>query len=360
MTGGSTSERLSNFSKAGGFGEFDTLNEKVRAARDAMQPMIEDAKKLGPDGELVAAIAQGSFAIADSMTAAFESGAKGMDKAAGIAQAVGDTIGAVNSIMQANISASIAKLDEQIAAEKKRDGKSAQSVAKIQAMEKKQEAFKRKAFETNKKMLMAQTVANTAAGIMKAIAQGGMAGIVIGSIIAAMGAAQLAVIAGTSYQGGSGSSAANVPKSISVGKRDGSVDLAKSSGGAGELGYLRGESGTGGPENFKRGFAGVRYRAEGGNAGIVVGEQGPELFVPETPGRVVANDDVGGGGMQNVNFSINAVDAAGVEDLLVNQRGNIIGMLREASNSYGQPFMEKVNTQVYSGGGQGISRYGAG
>ena len=67
--------------------------------------------------------------------------------------------------------ASIAKLDEQIAAEKKRDGKSAQSVAKIQAMEKKQEAFKRKAFETNKKMLMAQTVANTAAGIMRAIAR---------------------------------------------------------------------------------------------------------------------------------------------------------------------------------------------
>ena len=101
MTGGSTSERLSNFSKAGGFGEFDTLNEKVRAAREAMQPMIEDAKKLGPEGELVAAIAQGSFAIADSMTAAFESGATGMEKAAGIAQAVGDTIGAVNSIMQA-------------------------------------------------------------------------------------------------------------------------------------------------------------------------------------------------------------------------------------------------------------------
>ena len=358
--GGSTSERLSNFSKAGGFGQFDSLNEKVRAARDAMQPMIEDAKKLGPEGELVAAIAQGSFAIADSMTAAFESGATGMEKAAGIAQAVGDSIGAVNSIMQASISASIAKLDEQIAAEKKRDGKSAQSVAKIQAMEKKQEGLKRKAFETNKKMLMAQTVANTAAGIMSAIATKGVAGIVIGSIIAAMGAAQLAIISGTSYQGGSGSSGANVPKSISVGKRDSSVDLAKSSGGAGELGYLRGESGTGGPENFKRGFAGVRYRAEGGNAGIVVGEQGPELFVPETPGRVVANDDVGGGGMQNVNFSINAVDAAGVEDLLVNQRGNIIGMLREASNSYGQPFMEKVNTQVYSGGGQGISRYGAG
>ena len=77
-----------------------------------------------------------------------------------------------------------------------------------------------------------------------------------------MGAAQLSrIIAGTSYQGGSGSGGANVPKSVSVGKRDSSVDLARSSGGAGELGYLRGESGTGGPENFKRGFAGVRYQS---------------------------------------------------------------------------------------------------
>ena len=359
-TGGSTSERLANLNEAGGLGEFNTLNEKVRAAREAMQPMIDDVKKLGPEGELVAALAQGSFAIADSMTFAFESGAKGMEKAGQVAQAIGDSIGAINQIMQASIQASIAKIDEQIAAEKKRDGKSAQSVAKIQAMEKKQEGLKRKAFETNKKMLMAQTIANTAAGIMTAVAKDGPLGIAMAVLIGAMGAAQLAVIAGTSYQGGSGSGGANVPKSISIGKRDSSVDLARSSGAAGELGYLRGEAGTGGPENFKRGFAGVKYRAEGGNAGIVVGEQGPELFVPETPGRVVANDDVRGGGMQNVNFSINAVDSAGVEELLVNQRGNIIGMLREASNSYGQPFMEKVNTQVYNGGGQGMSRYGGG
>ena len=71
---------------------------------------------------------------------------------------------------------------------------------------------------------------------------------------------------------------------------------------------------------------------------------------------MVPNDDIAASN-QNINFSINAVDAAGVEELLVNQRGNIIGMLREASNSYGEPFMEKVNTQVYSSQG-GVSRYG--
>lgn len=353
--GASTSERLGNLGKAGGLGEFDTLNEKVAATREALQPMMDDLKKLGPEGELVAAIAEGSFVIADSFSKAFESGAKGMDKAAAVAQAVGDTIGAVNSMMQASIQASIAKIDEQIAAEKKRDGKSAQSVARIQALEKKKEAQQRKAFETNKKMLMAQTVANTAAGIMRAIAEGGLAGIVIGSVIAAMGAAQLAIISSQTYQGGS-SSAPPAPTGISMGKRRSTVDLARSEGAAGELGYLRGEGGTGGPENFRRGFAGLKYRAEGGNTGIVVGEQGPELFVPSTPGRVVPNDDIGASN-QNINFSINAVDAAGVEELLVNQRGNIIGMLREASNSYGEPFMEKVNTQVYSSQG-GVSRYG--
>ena len=81
------------------------------------------------------------------------------------------------------------------------------------------------------------------------------------------------------------------------------------------------------------------------------------MFVPETPGRVVPNDDIGAGGMQNINFSINTVDATGVEDLLTSQRGNIIGMLREASNSYGEPFMEKVNTSIYNTSG-GAARYG--
>jgi tape measure domain-containing protein len=41
----------------------------------------------------------------------------------------------------------------------------------------------------------------------------------------------------------------------------------------------------------------------------VVGERGPELFVPSGPGTVVANNKLGGGGMTQVVYNINAVDA---------------------------------------------------
>lgn len=340
--GGSTSARFENFSREGGFGELDSLTEKVQATREILAPMIEDLKSLGPDGVLVAAVAEGSIKIAESFSQAFEASAKGMEKAAGVAQAIGDTIGAVNSIMQASIQATIAKIDDQIAAEKKRDGKSAQSIARIQALEKKKEAQQRKAFEVNKKMLMAQTVANTAAGIMRAIAEGGIAGIVIGGLIAAMGAAQLAIISGTSYQGG-GSGAPEAPSSISVGRRTASTDLARSQGGAGELAYFRGARGQGGPENFTPAFAGYKNRAEGGNTAFMVGEQGPELFVPERPGRIVPNDDIQQGTPVNATINISAVDAAGVEDVLMNQRGNIISMIRDAANAQGNTFLEEVN-----------------
>jgi len=51
------------------------------------------------------------------------------------------------------------------------------------------------------------------------------------------------------------------------------------------------------------------------------------------------------------------VDATGVEDLLVAQRGNIIGMIRQAANSYGQDFVESVDTSVFTQSAGGASRY---
>ena len=89
----------------------------------------------------------------------------------------------------------------------------------------------------------------------------------------------------------------------------------------------------------------------------MVGEQGPELFVPQQPGRIVPNDDIAAGAPTNVNFNINAVDSAGVEELLLQQRGNIIGMIREAANSYGQDFVEGVDTSIYTPNSMGVSRY---
>ena len=78
----------------------------------------------------------------------------------------------------------------------------------------------------------------------------------------------------------------------------------------------------------------------------VVGERGPEVITPSTDIDIVPNFALGGG-TSNVNFTINAVDAAGVEDVLTNQRGNIIRMIREAANENGERFLEMVDTQTY-------------
>ena len=53
-----------------------------------------------------------------------------------------------------------------------------------------------------------------------------------------------------------------------------------------------------------------------------------------------------GTGEHNVNFTINAIDAEGVESVLERQRGNIIGMIRGAANGYGTGFLEEVDTDV--------------
>ena len=133
--------------------------------------------------------------------------------------------------------------------------------------------------------------------------------------------------------------------SISMGSRSNTVDLAKGNNQAGETSYMRGASGQGGMQNFTPAFTGYKNRASGGNTGFIVGEQGPELFTPAVPGDITSADDTAD--MQNmaptnVNFSIQAIDASGVEDMLTVQRGNIIRMIREAANEQGQLFLEAV------------------
>lgn len=312
-----------------------------------MDPFIASMKELGPEGALIASVAEGGLAIANSWSKAAEA-VKGsgtaMEKGAAIAQAAGATLGAINQMLQANSAAKIAGIDQEIAAEQKRDGKSKESLAKIAALEKKKEAEKKKAFETNKKMQMAQTVINTAAAVMAAAPN-----IPLMVLMGVMGAAQLALIASQSYQGGGASTAAGAPTSIAVGQRTNSIDMAKSQSASGELAYLRGEQGMGGPESFRPAFTGMKYRASGGaTTGFMVGEQGPELFIPERPGTIVPADETAGmGGVTNVNFAISAIDTQGVEDMLENQKGTIINMIRQAANSYGQPFIEQVDTSVY-------------
>jgi hypothetical protein len=166
------------------------------------------------------------------------------------------------------------------------------------------------------------------------------------AMIGAMGAAQLAIVGKTKYNGGGNQVEQPRATALSVGKRNNSVDVSRGSSG-GELSYLRGGRGVGSNANdftASGGMTGKKGYAAGGE-GILVGEQGPEIMRPSQKVDIVPNDRLGGG--TNVSFSINAVDSAGVEELLVNQRGNIIRMIREAANDTGERFLETVDTQAY-------------
>ncbi len=325
-------------------------SEMLSGMSEAMSPMMQNLASLGPDGELMSAVLEGAMSMGTALTAAFEQGGSGAEKGLAIA---GAALGAMQSISAATANKQVSGIDKQIAAEKKRDGKSKESLAKIAAMEKKKEAIKKKQFEKDKKMQMANIAISTATGVIGAwsgvkdpYVGPTLAGLAAGLIIAT-GVASMAAVAGTSYDGGGSipSAGGGIKAPVSVGERKNSVDLASSKGAVGELGYMRGGSGTGNANNFKPAFTGARYRAAGGSVGYMVGEQGPELFMPEVPGNIVPAGETESvqGGTTNLNFSITALDASGVEEILSGQRGNIIRMIRETANDAGEGFLEGVD-----------------
>jgi hypothetical protein len=87
-----------------------------------------------------------------------------------------------------------------------------------------------------------------------------------------------------------------------------------------------------------------------GADGITVGERGPEVISPAAPIDITPNYALGGG-TTNVNFSISAVDGASVQNMLNEQQGNIIAMIRQAANDNGEGFLESVDPTVYGGTG---------
>ena len=339
-------------------GDDATFADKATAVMNTLSPMQEQLANLGPDGALISAALDGAFMMSTAFTESFATIGKhglasgegikaGLEIAAGAMQAIG-------GILNASSKAQIAEIDQQIEAEKKRDGKSAASVAKMAALEKKKEATAKKAFEVNKKMQIAGAIISTASAVMGALGSKpwGPWNIALAAMVGAMGAAQVAIISGTSFQGGGSAGGASAPTAVSMGKRDNTVDLARGNSAGGELAYMRGERGQGtGATNFKPGsaFTGAKYRASGGEtAGFMIGEQGPEMFIPDRSGRIAPADETASmGATSNVNFNISAVDAAGVEDVLVRQKGHIIRMIREAANEHGQPFLETVSDGAY-------------
>ena len=69
---------------------------------------------------------------------------------------------------------------------------------------------------------------------------------------------------------------------------------------------------------------------------FLVGERGPELFVPNSTGQIQqAAMTSSGGGEVNVNFNISTVDASGFDQLLIQRRGTISQIINAALNERG-------------------------
>lgn len=370
----------------------DRIMKMALGIRVGIQSSIDALKELGPQGQALAAMAEGisnitliGAGMAKSMGQTYtdfhdqevsklkqqaEAQGKVFDettadlttksefRAQKISQAFATAaavIGTIASILKASSDAKIAAIDKEIAAEQKRDGKSAASVAKLDALEKKKDSMARKAFNTNKKLMLAQAVMSTAAAITSTLATAPdpVTKVIMAGIIGAMGMAQVAIIAGTQYESSYSPKAASMPSNLSIGKRSDTVDLAKgpNANAGGEVSYLRGSEGTGSNASNYR-TVGSAYGGDltrgYGNRGFVVGEKGPEVISPETPINVTPANDVQGGNPINASISIHAIDSQGVQDVLVSQKGNIIKMLRDAANASGQRFMEDVNVNVYT------------
>jgi hypothetical protein len=344
---------------------------KVALATDIIKGHVDSVRTsleaLGPGGTVILAAMDAATHISNSFQDAFKvmstAGTSAEERVVAVAQAISAVIGGIQSITTAASEARIAAIDKEISAEQKRDGKSSASVAKLEALEKKKEAIAKKQFNLNKKLMIAQAVMSTAAGVAGALAAsatiGPIAAAVMAGVIGAMGIAQIALIAGTSYESAGTAKAVSTPSSLSIGKRSDTVDLARgpNANAGGEAGYLRGSQGTGSNASNYR-TTGSAYGGElmrgYGNRGFVVGEKGPEVITPETPITVTPANDVGQAQSINASFNIQAIDSSGVQDILVAQKGNIISMLREAANASGSTFLENVNTNVYTR--PGVSR----
>lgn len=339
--------------KKEGTSAVDIITEQMDAQISKVKASLQ---ALGPQGEIVLAIAEGASLMTKSfqdLGTALQGTDLGAKVSAGL-QVASAALATIGNILKATSDAKIANIDKEIAAEQKRDGQSAASVEKIKALEAKKDAAARKSFNTQKKLMMAQTVVNTAASIVGALTLlPSPAAIPLAIIAGAMGAAQLAIIAGTSYESSAKSSVPSVPSTLSIGKRSDTVDLARgpSANAGGEVGYVRGAAGTGSNASNYR-TVGSAYGGElmrgYGNRGFVVGEKGPEVITPDTPISVTPANDTQAGQAMNATINIQALDSSDVQRVLIEQKGNIITMLRQAANASGKTFMEDVNTNVYT------------
>jgi len=95
-----------------------------------------------------------------------------------------------------------------------------------------------------------------------------------------------------------------------------------------------GGGGGGGGSFFGRFFAKGGAVSKGQPS--IVGENGPELFIPNSTGQITQSARGTGSGATTVNFNITTVDAKGFDQLLIQRRGTISRIINESVNERGR------------------------
>lgn len=224
-------------------------------------------------------------------------------------QMVSSGLQAFQGLLSYSSNMSIQAVDAQINAEKKRDGKSKESVAKIAALEKKK-------INEQKKSAKQQILISTAVAVMNAAANPWpMPAIPLMAAAALAGGLAYSQAASASSNMVSGAASGSNKASLSIGERDNKVDVSQNAS-RGELAYMRNESGTGSMQSFTP-------RANGGigtpGNSLVVGEHGPEVITPLEPIRAYSAEESrkgggSGGYTDNRKLVVNAIDTQSIMD----------------------------------------------
>lgn len=218
----------------------------------------------------------------------------------------------VASMIQYSTSQQVSAIDQAIAAEQKRDGKSEASKAKL----KKLEAEKLKIQQDAAKK---QIIIQTAVAVMQA-ATAVPYPFSIPLMVAAGLAGALALAQASSASGMSSiaDSGADTTQYLTLGERQKNVDVSMQAS-SGELSYLRGDKGIGNANSFVP-------RAEGGmmypGVSYQMGEHGTEVITPMVPMKATPNDQLSDGSKTTsgrpIILNISTMDAASFRDFASN------------------------------------------
>ena len=218
----------------------------------------------------------------------------------------------VASMIQYSTSQQVSAIDQAIAAEQKRDGKSEASKAKL----KKLEAEKLKIQQDAAKK---QIIIQTAVAVMQA-ATAVPYPFSIPLMVAAGLAGALALAQASSASGMSSiaDSGADTTQYLTLGERQKNIDVSMQAS-SGELSYLRGDKGIGNANSFVP-------RAEGGmmypGVSYQMGEHGTEVVTPMVPMKATPNDQLSDGSKTTsgrpIILNISTMDAASFRDFASN------------------------------------------